>query len=321
MRVRLIRIQGVDLNVFDFDHDLSWAAFFMNASGKIYGRFGGRDGKGPDTRNSLAGLHFAMAAVLKEHRKEPAAKPSEPSRPPVFVENFPIAKTYRGCIHCHQVKEIRRQEEINAGTWVRESIYAYPLPENVGITLDKDRGNLVRAVMPASPAAQAGLQPGDQLQTLNGVPVFSFADAQYGLHQAPLTGKIAVAWQRDGASLDATLPLVSGWRRTNITWRPSLLDLLPSLTVYGSDLSVKEKKNLGIDEKRLAFRQDAPVHAAAKAMGVQENDIILGADGKVLEMSMEQFLGHVRQNYLIGEALTLNLLRKGKRIDLTVTLK
>ena len=77
-----------------------------------------------------------------------------------------------------------------------------------------------------------------------------------------------------------------------------------------------EKQALGLDAKRLAFRQEAPVHAKAKAMGVQENDIILGVDDKKLEMTMDQFLGYVRQNYLIGESMTLNLLRNGKKVKL-----
>ena len=318
-----MRITGVDLNLFEFDYDLTWTVFFMNTSGKVYGRFGGRDAKSADTRNSLGGLHYAMEAALTAHRNNPAAKPDTPLQKPVYVENFAIAKKHynKGCIHCHQVKEIFRQEQINAGTWSRDNIYTYPLPENVGMTLDSNRGNLVRAVQPGSPAARIGLQPGDVLQTLNRVAVHSFADAQYGLHKAPLQGQIAVSWQRDGKPLEGTLTVAAGWRRTNVTWRPSLLDLLPSLTVYGSDLTPKEKKALGLDEKRLAFRQEAPVHSAAKAMGVQENDIILGLDNKVLEMSMEQFLGHVRQNYLIGETITLNMLRNGKRLDLPIKLK
>jgi len=138
---------------------------------------------------------------------------------------------------------------------------------------------------------------------------------------APPTGKATIAWQRDGKNMDGTLILAQGWRRTNVTWRPSLLDMLPSITVYGSDLTPKEKKTLGLDEKRLAFRQDDPVHAAAKAMGVQVNDVIVGVDSKMLEMSMDQFLGYVRQNYLVGESLTLNVLRNGKRVDLNVKLK
>jgi hypothetical protein len=320
VRVRLLRIEGVDLSVFEFDWDLTWAAFFMNASGKIYGRFGGRDAKGADTRNTLAGLHNAMAAALAEHRKNPAARPAAP-RKPIFIEKLPAAKGYRGCIHCHQAKEILRQEEVDAGTWQRESVYAYPLPENIGITLDRDRGNLVREVKSGSAAANAGIKSGDILKTLNGYTVHSFADAQYGLHKAPRAGNIPVAWQRDGKSWSGTMPLSAGWRRTNITWRPSLLDLLPSLRVYGSDLTAREKKALGLDEKRLAFRQEEPVHSAARALGVQKDDIIIGIDNRVMEMSMDQFLGYVRQNFLIGEALTLNVLRAGKRVDLKVKLE
>jgi serine protease Do len=316
-----LKITGVDLHLFEFDFDLTWAAFLMNHEGKIYGRFGGRDAKGADTRNTLAGLRFAMEAALAEHRKVPNAKVERPGRKPLFIENAPTAKIYRGCIHCHQVKEILRQDEINAGAWLRESIYTYPLPENVGITLDLSRGNLVREVKAGSPADRAGLKPGDTLRKLNQTPVHSFADAQHGLHQAPLAGKVPLAWQRDGKDFDATLTVASGWRRTNITWRPSLLDMLPSISVYGEDLTAKEKKALGLDEKRLAFRQDETVHRTAKAMGVQANDIILGVDGKNLEMSMDQFLGYVRQNYLIGEAVTINLIRNGKRVDLNVKFK
>ena len=43
VRVRLTQITGYDLRLFDFDQDLTWAAFFMNADGYVYGRFGGRD--------------------------------------------------------------------------------------------------------------------------------------------------------------------------------------------------------------------------------------------------------------------------------------
>ena len=321
--MRLLRISGADLNVFEFDYDLAWTVFLMNASNKIYGRYGGRDARSADSRNSLEGLHFAMAAALAEHRKDPSTKPAPAAKKPVYVEDFPTAKKYysNGCIHCHQVAEILREEQKNAGKWVRERMFTYPLPENVGITLDVNRGNLVREVKPGSAAAIAGLKSGDILNKLNQNPVHSFADASYGLHKGPLKGSIPIAWQRGGKLMEGTLTLAERWRRTNVTWRPSLFDLLPSLTVYGSDLSAKEKKQIGLDENRLAFRQEAPVHAKAKAIGVRENDIILGVDNKKLDMTMQQFLGYVRQNYLIGESLTLNLLRDGKHLDLSVTLK
>jgi hypothetical protein len=293
----------------------------MNASGKVHGRFGGRDASGPDSRNTLEGLHFAMKSALEQHRKDPTAKPDTPAKKPMPVESFPTAKAYRGCIHCHQVKEVLREEAIKAGTWTRDSIYTYPLPENVGITLDRKEGNLVQAVTPNSPADRAGLKPGDRVETINKVLVRSFADAQYGLHRSPARGEIPITWRRDGKDQAGALAVEPGWRRTNVTWRPSLLDLLPSLTVYGSDLTTKEKEVLGLPKTRLAFRQEAPVHQNAKKMGVLENDIILGVDGKNLDMTMEQFLGYVRQNYLVGESVTLNILRNRKRVDLKVQLK
>jgi hypothetical protein len=266
--VRLIRIEGIDLNLFEFDLDLTWTAFLMNADGKVYGRFGGRDAKGADTRNSLAGLHYAMQSALAEHRKNPAAKP-ETMKPPLFIEKVPAARGVRGCVHCHQAKELLRQEALNTNTWQRDSIYTYPLPENVGITLDKDKGDRISEIKPASPAAKIGLKAGDIVQTINKVSIHSFADAQYGLHTSPAKGAIPITWQRDGKSLQGNLIVEQDWKRTNVTWRPSLLDLLPSLAVYGSDLTAKEKQELKLDAKRLAFRQEAPVHANAKAMGVR----------------------------------------------------
>src|SRR5262249_5812753 len=156
--------------------------------------------------------------------------------------------------------------------------WVYPLPENVGLTLDKDKGNQVRTVRAASAAQRAGIRAGDVLEQINGYSINSFADAQYALHKSPIKGQVPVSWLHDGKAMTANLELAEGWRKTNLTWRPSMLDLLPSLTLFGPDLDVKEKKALGLPEKHLAFRQARPVHSEARAMGVEENDIIIGID-------------------------------------------
>jgi predicted metalloprotease with PDZ domain len=309
------------LNIFDFDHDLTWAAFFMNADGLVYGRFGGRDAKGPDTRNSLPGLRFALEKALETHRARGQEKPALAA--PVFVEKYPSARKVakNGCIHCHQVKEIRCQEEKDAGTWKRDSVWVYPLPENVGITLDPDRGNLVRSVLADSPAAKAGLKAGDAVNKLNGRTVYSFADFQYALHHAPAEGSIDISWTSAGQAKSGTLKVAPGWRKTNLTWRPSLLDLLPSLTIFGYDLDAKDRQALGLTEKQLAFRQVSPVHSEAQAVGVRAGDIILSIDNLKMEMTADKFLGYVRQNYLVGDRVTFNVLRDGKRVDLTTKLR
>jgi len=312
----------MNLNLFEFDYDLTWMAFFLNADETIYGRYGGRDAAGPDTRNTLAGLHFALEQALKAHERY-QAKPA-PQKVPVFrAEDFAETKILQrnNCIHCHQLKEFRRADLKAKGTWTRDELWTYPLPENVGITLDNNQGNLVNAVQLKSPANTVGLKAGDRLEKLNGVSIASFADAQHSLHKAPKQGEIPISWLHDGKSMSATLAVAEGWRKTNITWRPSLLDILPSLPVSGDDLTAAEKKALGISETRAAFRQDKFVHSSLKKVGLQQGDVVVAVDGQAVEGTMEDLVGHVRRNYLVGDKVTLNVLRGGKRVEIAIELK
>jgi hypothetical protein len=321
--VRLLKIAGADLNVFDFDCDLTWVGFFLTADEQVLGRYGGRDGREPEGRLSLAGLRHAMRSALDASRRGAKGPPPPRRGKPDLAENYAAARKMRAgeCIHCHQVYEFRRAERKAAGTWKREELWVYPLPENVGLELEVDRGDRVRSVRAGSAAARAGLRAGDVLTGVNGVRVASQADAQYGLHRAPWQGKVAVTWERAGKAHAGQLDLAAGWKKTNPTWRPSLLDVLPSLTVYGEDLTEAEKKALGLPAKRLAFRQDKEVHAQARKAGVRPGDVIVGIDGRAPEMTMEQFLGHVRQNYLIGDRVTLEVIRDGKRQSLPIVLR
>jgi hypothetical protein len=320
VRVRLVRITGVDLRLFDFDYDVTWAGFFLGPDEKVYGRYGGRDASGPDGRLSLAGLRHAMLAALEAHRAGGGAAVPRDGKP-MLVESYPAAKRHQGCIHCHNINEFRREQRKESGAWQRDERWVYPLPENIGVTLEVDRGDRVRSVQAGSAADRAGLRAGDVLVRLNGLPVASFADVQYALHRAPVKGSVTVSWRRDGKEKSGTLELVEGWRKTNLTWRPSMLDVLPSLPLFGTDLDAVEKKALGLSAKRLAFRQQKVSARDATATGVRENDIVVGIDGESLEMTLAQFLAHVRRNYLIGDRLTLNVIRDGKRVDLPITLR
>lgn len=293
----------------------------MNANEVIYGRYGGRDAKGAEDRLSLPGLRYAMKQALDRHRMEADTK--APSREPPFrPEDFPAAKRHRGgCIHCHEVNEFRRQSLQASGKWNRDEVWAYPLPENVGLTLEVDQGDRIKAVTPGSTADKAGVKAGDVLKRLNDRPVASLADAQYALHKAPKTGRIGLEWLHDGETKKAELELADGWRKTNLTWRPSMLDILPGLPMNGDDLTADEKKALGLGEKRVAFRLANIVHSTLRAAGVQPRDIVIGIDGKPMEGEMGDFLAYVRRNYLVGDKVTLNLVRDGKMVNMPFTLK
>lgn len=318
VRVRLTRITSVDLRLFEFDYDLTWFVFLLNEDETVYGRYGGRDSKVPDDRLSLKGMRFAMEAALESHKNPPVFVPREPA---FRAEDFTAAKRTRGCIHCHNVNEYRRAELKSQGKWNRDLLWVYPLPENVGITLDVDRGNLVKSIVDGSPAAKAGIKSGDVVKQINGYSVASFADASFGLHKAPKEGTISIEWLRHGKLFAAKLELSDGWRKTNYAWRPSMFDLLPSIPLSGGDLTPEEKKELGISETRVAIRQDKFVHSTLKEVGLQKDDIIIGINGAVLDGKMEDFLHNVRGEFIVGDTVKLNVLRSGKPVEVVLTLK
>jgi S1-C subfamily serine protease len=224
-------------------------------------------------------------------------------------------------MHCHQVREVLNGDLKRAGKWTRDMVWKYPLPENVGLTLEVNRGNVVRHVQEDSAADVAGLKTGDVVQTLHRVPIHSFADAQVALDRSPAAGTIEVLWQRDGKTMRGELALAQGWRKTDISWRPSLRHVLASARLYGTDLTPEEKKALGLPANRLAFRQTDSLAEQARQAGVRGGDVIVGIDGRELEMDVDGFLRYVRNNYLIGDRVTLNLFRDGKRLDLAMTLR
>jgi serine protease Do len=319
VRVRLTRIAGADLNLFEFDYDLTWVCFFLSPDERVYGRYGGRVASGADDRLSLAGLNYAMRSALAQHKagEKPPPRPEATQR----AEQYPAARQSRGCIHCHQVAEFKRDLSQSQSKWDREDRWVYPPPENLGISLDLERADHVKAVAKDSPAAKTGLKDGDVIRRLNGYRVASFGDAQFALHKAPAKGSVPIVWTHESNELSGTIELAAGWRKSNLTWRPSIIELLPSLSLYGDDLTAAEKKALGLAEKRLAFRQGERVQKSLATAGVKAGDVVIGFDGEAMQLTMKEFLGHVRRNYLVGDKVTLNVLRDGVRIDVSLTLK
>ena len=293
--------------------------FFMNDQGQVYARYGGRDARDPDNRQSLRGLLYTMRSVADMHQ-QPAREfaPRAAAGTKFARGNFGFGGGR--CMHCHQVKEKFDQDLKNAGQWTEAAIWRFPLPDNLGLVLDVDRGNVIKSIQPGSPAAAAGLQHGDRLRRLNQVPIHSFADAQFALDKSPLTGAITVAWLRGAEEHQAALALAEGWRKTDISWRPSLRRLVPTLRLAGVDLAPEEKKALGLPPNHLAFRQKQELSLQAKTAGIQAGDIILGLADRPLEMDLFGFIYYVQSNYLSGQRIQISLLRDGKKMTVPLTL-
>src|SRR2546428_7910777 len=124
--VRLVQANAMDLSLFQFDYDLTFAVFFMNADKTIYGRFGSRSERKDATKDiSMKGFRKALAAALDLHKHYPASKAvlsGKQSLPPRFKvpEEYPSlrgkykptldyeGKVVQSCMHCHQVGEAER---------------------------------------------------------------------------------------------------------------------------------------------------------------------------------------------------------------------
>jgi serine protease Do len=317
----LTRIDDLDLNLFEFDYDLTFTVFFLNAEEKVYARYGGRDVQSPDKRQSLEGLRYTMQSVLEMHQRAQQAFAPKAQDAGKYLRDIPGARRGRGCLHCHQVKEILNSQLQRTDQWSRDLIWRYPLPENLGFLLEVDRGNVIQEVNNKSPASAAGLRAGDAVERLNGVPIHSFADVQFALDRAPKAGSIEIAWRRGDKAMGEKLSLPEGWRKSDLTWRPSMQRFVPKARLYGVDLTPEEKKALGLSPLQLAFRQKEGVPAQAQAAGIHPGDIILGVDDKQLDdMDVIDFLRYVQRTYLIGDRVTINILREGKRMDLPMDL-
>src|SRR5262245_24154222 len=299
--------------------------FFLDAEDHVYARYGGRDAKNAEHRQSLPGLRYTMESVLAVHAREKkdAKRDFAPKSQdkPKFVRDMAGVRGGRGCLHCHQVKEVLERDLRRTGKWDRAMIYRYPLPENVGFALEVDRGNVVQKVAEKTPTAAIGLKPGDVVRRLNGVPIHSFGDAQFALDRAPKAGTIEIAWQRGDQTIDEKLTLSEGWRKSEVSWRPSMRGLIPFPRVGGKDLTDEEKRALGLSVNLLAFRQRDFVSTILKEVGLRSGDIILGFDGKRPEMNVEKFLLWAQKNYLIGDPVTINVLRDGKPMDFHMKLQ
>jgi S1-C subfamily serine protease len=96
--------------------------------------------------------------------------------------------------------------------------------------------------------------------------------------------------------------------------------LHPKLGLWAPELSIDEKKALGLDPDRLALRVQYPNESIKKA-GLKVNDIIVSFDGSDKNQTSLQLNVNVRLNYKPGSQVPVAVLRDGKRVNLDIPLE
>lgn len=320
--LRMTYLRGVDLNLFAYDYDQTWMAFFLDADGRTYARYGSRDADSAESCNSVAGLRFTMEEVLRVHKEETAKEDREPFQlPPARrPENIPALKDlgYAGsCVRCHMVNEALLAQKRKDGKFERGDFWLYPPPQNVGLTLDRTEGNKVAAVKEGSFAAKAGLKAGDHLRTANGSRVLSRADLEFVLNGLAPKSQLKIEAERDGKPVAATFDLDGDWRRWDTSWRKSVW-ITSWRTPFVRELrwvSKQTRDKNKIPEDEIAYRFNE-VKGALKEAGFQENDIVVAFDGlrKVPYKRPECYIYLEHKN---GDKMEVTVLRDGKEVKVT----
>ncbi|HVR75221.1 MAG TPA: PDZ domain-containing protein, partial [Planctomycetota bacterium] len=264
VRVRVVNMAGVDLNVYRFDYDLTFAALLMNGDGTIYHRFGTRDHSSATSRLTMEAFVDLLRETLEDHALyEKAPSPPAPL-PRRTIEGIPpmarkLQKKKIDCFHCHMVNDAERDLEREEGRYSREKVLGmWPLPDQVGFTVDPGKPSRVSGVVPGSAANRAGFEAGDRIHRMGSDRVRSEADIQWVLENASGDGaRIPVEYERGGAPGKTSLILEKGWKTAGaaaFSWRSSMWRLRPRPGFGGRQLGKDELKKLGLEENAFAVK-------------------------------------------------------------------
>ncbi|MBX7208383.1 MAG: PDZ domain-containing protein [Verrucomicrobiaceae bacterium] len=336
--VRLINANAIDLALFQFDYDLSFTTLFFNGDGTVYGRYGSWKHQKNSQETATAGYKKAIEAALAIHRGYPGNKAAlgkkqgvempfkTPTAIPSLAERYKPELDWEGkvvgsCVHCHMVgaaiqASYREKRQPMPEQW----LHPWPEPETIGLTLASEEIAKVSEVAPSSAAAQAGLQAGDEIVSIDGGPLVSIADVSWALHRAPPAARLLLQVKRDGAARTITLNLTEGWRRkSDVTLRASIWPMrgmaLGGLRIEPLADDVRSRAGIALGALALHVTNVGQygMHAAAKKAGFQKDDIVVEIDGLSKSMSECQIIDHLLEKHPPGEKVKAVVLRGAER--------
>lgn len=335
--VRLVKCNGLDLSLFQFDSDLTFAVFFFNADRTLYARYGTRSQHDADKDVSLQGLAATMRNVLTLHQNYPANAAMLARKQPVSIdqstpEDFASlshfkpnldyqGETAKGCIHCHQIRDAKRFDLRKQNKPIPDSLlFPYPTPQTIGLEFDKLTRSTV-FVIANSAAEAAGLKNGDEIDSFNQQQIASEADLRWALDQMRSDQSVAVVVNRDGRQVELQLQFPDNWRISDdISWRPTTWELRRMATggmvlKTPSEEILKGLKPMGIVPPQMALVVDHVgqygEHARAKNAGIQKGDIILKFDGRADFQSESELVAYALQQKQPGDEVSILYSRYG----------
>ena len=349
VRVRIVQGNSMDLSLFQFDYDLTFSVFFMNADKTIYGRFGTRAEYENAAKDiSIEGFKGALEAALALHEGYPenravlAAK-TGPDPIKKTPEAFPALLRYSStldfnnrinqqCIHCHQIGEAQREIHwYDRKPVPDEVLYPFPMPDVLGLHFSPKHRAKISTVTSGSSAEKDGFRRADEILTLDGQPIISIADVQWVLHRASENTTLSATVDRHGEKINLTLTLNPGWRKgSDISWRTTTGEL--RLVALGGmvlqDLSNIERQRNGIGETEMALNVERVSRGGrrssgqtnAERAGIRRGDIVIAYGDRTDRLTESGIIGYVLQDEPKAKRLPIKLLRNGEQIAVELSL-
>jgi serine protease Do len=180
------------------------------------------------------------------------------------------------------VTDLRDDGRVERG-WLGVQVQALDETLAGALGLDDARGVLVANVVDDSPAARAGLEPGDVILGVSGTEVDTPRDLTFAIAELPVGEEVAIAYMRAGEADEAEVTI--GLRAAAI-----IADDIPpataipdedegprmgvSVTPLSGDL--RERAGIPNDVRGLLVEQVAP-GSAADAAGLRPGDVLVSA--------------------------------------------
>ena len=336
--IKVTDMRDHDINNMRFDFGLTFFMILAHPKGRIYHRYGGRDGRDPLSWLSVSSLERTLEKTLEEHERYVAGggkgRPDKvlPRKTifdiPVFARQWKRRKRKPDCIQCHVVNSAIRDQLAAENKLRKDMIFRYPPPAKIGLTMNPIDQDLIHKIKKDSIAAKAGLRKGDRLTQIGKTRILTIADIQWALQQPPRRRTtLPIRFVREGKPASGTLLLEKGWQigtPEEVAWRPWKWGLSPKPGFGGVAIDAKEKALLGIDPKTFAFRVNYLVtwgpfaytgKNAARA-GLRKGDIVVSVAGKNDFHSVADFHAWFRLTQKPGTKIQLQIRRNKKLIPL-----
>ncbi|MHC4996045.1 MAG: PDZ domain-containing protein, partial [Planctomycetota bacterium] len=229
----------------------------------------------------------------------------------------------------HNIHDAVNYHAQKQGKFDISDMYRYPLPDTLGIHIDRHDGRAIETVAAGSPAAKAGLKAGDVITHVDGQPIISIADIQWVLDAKPKgDASVTLTVRRGGNAADYTVHMAAGWKKADFTWRGSMWAVRPRPGFWPPLLKDEEIKARGLDPSRKYMKvnwinQDLPEGQSAYKAGLRKGDVILAVNGKEVDWEPKELHVYMRTQMKPNDTLRLTILRGGqkKQIDYELTFK